>query len=43
MGVIALLMVMSVFGLLQLSGTVILHAGSTIVVVLNALRPLRFR
>ncbi len=43
LGVIALLIVTSVFGLIQLSGTVILHEGSTIVVVLNALRLLRFR
>jgi Cd2+/Zn2+-exporting ATPase len=43
LGVIALLMVTSVFGLVQLSGAVVLHEGSTIVVVLNALRLLRFR
>lgn len=42
LGVIALLMVTSVFGLVQLSGTVVLHEGSTIVVVLNALRLLHF-
>lgn len=43
LGVIALLLVTSVFGLVQLSGAVILHEGSTIVVVLNALRLLRYR
>ena len=43
LGVIALLIVTSVFGLVQLSGAVILHEGSTIVVVLNALRLLRYR
>jgi Cd2+/Zn2+-exporting ATPase len=43
LGVIALLLVTSVFGLVQLSGAVILHEGSTIVVVLNALRLLAYR
>jgi Cd2+/Zn2+-exporting ATPase len=43
LGVIALLVVTSVFGLVQLGGAVILHEGSTIVVVLNALRLLRFQ
>ncbi len=43
LGVIALLIVTSVFGWLQLSGAVILHEGSTILVVLNALRLLRYR
>jgi Cd2+/Zn2+-exporting ATPase len=43
LGVIDLLMATSVFGLVQLSGEVVLHEGSTIVVVLNALRLLRFR
>ena len=38
LGVIGLLIVTSVLGLVQLSFTVILHEGSTIVVVLNALR-----
>jgi Cd2+/Zn2+-exporting ATPase len=43
LGVIGLLLVTSVFGLVQLSGAVVLHEGSTIVVVLNALRLLRYR
>ncbi len=43
LGVIALLMVTSVFGWLELSGAVVLHEGSSLVVVLNALRLLRFR
>jgi Cd2+/Zn2+-exporting ATPase len=43
LGVIGLLIVTSVLGLVQLSGTVVLHEGSTIVVVLNALRLLRYR
>ena len=43
LGVIALLIATSVFGLIQLSGAVILHEGSTILVVLNALRLLRYR
>jgi Zn2+/Cd2+-exporting ATPase len=43
LGVIALLIVTSVVGLVQLSGAVVLHEGSTIVVVLNALRLLRYR
>jgi Cd2+/Zn2+-exporting ATPase len=43
LGVIGLLIVSSVLGLVQLSGAVILHEGSTIVVVLNALRLLRYR
>jgi len=43
LGVIALLLVTSLFGLVQLSGAVILHEGSTIVVVLNALRLLAYR
>lgn len=42
MGVIGLLIVTSVLGWVQLSGAVILHEGSTIVVVLNALRLLRY-
>lgn len=42
LGVIGLLIVTSVFGLVQLSGAVILHEGSTLVVVLNALRLLRY-
>lgn len=43
LGVIFLLIVTSVLGLVQLSGAVILHEGSTIVVVLNALRLLIYR
>ena len=43
LGVIALLLVTSFIGLVQLSGAVLLHEGSTIVVVLNALRLLRYR
>ena len=43
LGVIALLILTSVLGLVQLSGTVILHEGSTIVVVLNALRLLTYK
>ena len=42
LGVIGLLIVTSVLGLIQLSGAVILHEGSTILVVLNALRLLRY-
>jgi Cd2+/Zn2+-exporting ATPase len=43
LGMIGLLIVTSVLGLVQLSGTVVLHEGSTIVVVLNALRLLQYR
>ncbi|MFQ5436650.1 MAG: HAD-IC family P-type ATPase [Anaerolineae bacterium] len=43
LGVIGLLLVTSVIGLMDLSGAVVLHEGSTIVVVLNALRLLRYR
>jgi Cd2+/Zn2+-exporting ATPase len=42
LGVIGLLILTSVLGLVQLSGAVILHEGSTILVVLNALRLLRY-
>jgi Cd2+/Zn2+-exporting ATPase len=42
LGVIALLIVTSVTGWVQLSGAVILHEGSSIIVVLNALRLLSF-
>jgi Cd2+/Zn2+-exporting ATPase len=42
LGVIGFLIVTSVFGLVQLSGTVVLHEGSTILVVLNALRLLAY-
>ncbi len=41
--VIGFLVLSSVLGWLALSGTVILHEGSTIIVVLNALRLLRYR
>jgi Zn2+/Cd2+-exporting ATPase len=43
LGVIALLIGTSVVGLVQLSGAVVLHEGSTLLVVLNALRLLRYR
>jgi Cd2+/Zn2+-exporting ATPase len=43
LGVIGLLIVTSVFGWVQLSGAVILHEGSTLVVVFNALRLLWYR
>lgn len=42
LGVIGLLLVTSVLGLVQLSWAVVLHEGSTIVVVLNALRLLGY-
>ncbi len=43
MGVIVLLILSSLLGIVQLSGAVILHEGSTIIVVLNALRLLTYR
>jgi Cd2+/Zn2+-exporting ATPase len=43
LGVIGLLIATSVLGLIALSGAVVLHEGSTIVVVLNALRLLGYR
>ena len=43
LGVIGLLIVTSVWGVVQLSGAVVLHEGSTLIVVLNALRLLRYR
>ncbi len=43
LGVIGLLVVTSVFGLVGIGAAVILHEGSTIVVVLNALRLLTYR
>jgi Cd2+/Zn2+-exporting ATPase len=43
LGVIVLLILTSVLGVVQLSGAVILHEGSTIVVVLNALRLLVYQ
>jgi Cd2+/Zn2+-exporting ATPase len=42
LGVIGLLLLTSVLGVVQLSGAVVLHEGSTILVVLNALRLLRY-
>jgi Zn2+/Cd2+-exporting ATPase len=42
-GVIVLLIVTSVIGLIPLGGAVILHEGSTLVVVANALRLLAYR
>ena len=43
LGVIGLLIVSSVIGAVDLSGAVVLHEGSTIVVVMNALRLLRYQ
>jgi len=43
LGVIGLLILTAVVGWVQLSAAVVLHEGSTIVVVLNALRLLRYR
>jgi Cd2+/Zn2+-exporting ATPase len=43
LGVIALLLVTSVIGVMDLSWAVVLHEGSSIVVVLNALRLLGYR
>ena len=43
LGVIGLLILSSVIGIVQLSGAVILHEGSTILVVLNALRLLGYK
>ncbi|MAT42415.1 MAG: cadmium-transporting ATPase [Anaerolineaceae bacterium] len=43
LGVILLLIVTSVLGLVQLSWAVVLHEGSTIIVVLNALRLLGYK
>jgi len=42
LGVIFLLITTSLVGVMALSGTVLLHEGSTIIVVLNALRLLRY-
>jgi Cd2+/Zn2+-exporting ATPase len=42
LGVIGLLVLTSVLGLIQLGGAVVLHEGSTILVVFNALRLLRY-
>ncbi|MBA3531655.1 MAG: hypothetical protein H0T73_07050 [Ardenticatenales bacterium] len=43
LAVIALLLVTSVLGLVQLSWAVVLHEGSTVLVVLNALRLLGYQ
>jgi Zn2+/Cd2+-exporting ATPase len=43
LGIIALLIVSSVLAITQLSGAVILHEGSTIIVVANALRLLAYQ
>jgi len=43
LGIIGLLILSSVIGVVQLSGAVILHEGSTIIVVLNAIRLLRYK
>lgn len=43
LGIIGLLIITSVVGWMQLSGAVVLHEGSTIVVVLNALRLLAYK
>ena len=42
LGIILLLILVAVLGWVQLSGAVILHEGSTILVILNALRLLRY-
>ncbi len=43
LGVIAMLILTSVTGVMSLSGTVIFHEGSTVVVIINALRLLRYQ
>ena len=43
LGIIGILIVTSVLGVVALSGAVVLHEGSTIIVVLNALRLLGYR
>jgi len=43
LGIIGLLIFTSVLGAVALSGAIVLHEGSTIIVVLNALRLLRYR
>jgi Zn2+/Cd2+-exporting ATPase len=43
LSLIALLILPSVTGLIELSGAVILHEGSTLFVILNALRLLTYR
>jgi Zn2+/Cd2+-exporting ATPase len=43
LGIIGLLVLSSVLGVIQLSAAVFLHEGSTILVVLNALRLLRYQ
>ena len=42
LGIIVILIVSSVLGVVALSGAVILHEGSTLIVVLNALRLMRY-
>jgi Cd2+/Zn2+-exporting ATPase len=43
LGVIGLLIISSVLGIVALREAVVLHEGSTILVVLNALRLLRYK
>jgi Cd2+/Zn2+-exporting ATPase len=43
MGVVVVLSALAPFGFLPMPVAVIMHEGSTVVVVLNALRLLRFR
>lgn len=43
LGIIGLLIMSSIIGVVQLSGAVVLHEGSTILVVLNALRLLGYK
>lgn len=43
LGIIGILIFTSVLGVVELNGAVVLHEGSTIIVVLNALRLLRYR
>lgn len=43
LGVIVLLIITSVFGLVQLSWAVVAHEGSTVLVAMNALRLLRYQ
>jgi Cd2+/Zn2+-exporting ATPase len=43
LGIIGLLILSSIIGVVQLSGAVVLHEGSTILVVLNALRLLGYK
>lgn len=43
LGIIGLLILSSIVGVVQLSGAVVLHEGSTIIVVLNAIRLLTYK